>query len=746
MPQNIKITSLSMQMKFLSHPLRVALMAGVTLAYSPLLSLAEEAAAEGEGGVTQFEEIVVTANKREQSLRDVAMSVGVATGRDIANRGVSNLNELSISTPGLEMQELAPGFTRITIRGISPTPGTAATSGLYVDETPYVLTTSGQVDVGPDVRMFDIERVEVLRGPQGTLYGEGAMGGLVRVITNKPNLNEFEGAVQGQYYSYAHGSDGLTADAMVNLPIIENKLAVRATGYYRDDGGYIDDVYRNEPDLNDAKIAEGRISLRYQSENLTLDASIKHYDNDLGAIINSSDRNYETTFFVDTFSKDKYTIYNMTLDYDLGWANVVSSSSYFDREMAWRSDVSSVAILNIVNALYGGLTGGEPITGVITEGDWTMSAFTEELRLISNQDERLRWTAGLFYKNGQAEILTDAETIPAVPRTLFNNVVQPESEQYALFGEMEYDVTDKLHAVAGLRWFREEQRNSKRNLGDFAPVNIDINIPLTYESVQPRFSLLYDLSEDASVYGTISRGFRAGGVNSNVESVRVVPVELGGDPNVSATFNPESLWNYEIGVKGAWLDNKISANLSGFYMKWSGMQIRQNLLNPALTYLMNIGSAHSAGVELEFDVRPFTGFTASGGLQLLDAKVDEGREGFPKGDRLPNSITRKVTLRAEYEFPVTDLVSAFIRADYTNTGGSYSRVPNAEDLYSGGYDVVNMRVGVNVGQWKAELFADNIFDDFLPYEVSNPIGVGTGLPLFRSRAPRRLGVLLRVDF
>jgi len=702
-------------------------------------------AVEGaEDGLFEVEEIIITANKRAQSLQDVPTSVAAVTGGQVRNRGLQSINDLVV--PGLDIQERSPGFNRITIRGISPSPGTSATAGMYVDETPYVLTIGGQSDLGADVRLFDIERVEVLRGPQGTLYGEGAMGGLLRIIRNKPNISEFEGTVQGQYFDYAEGGDGFSTDFMVNIPIVADKLAVRATGYYREEDGYIDDVQRGLADINDTRIAAGRVSIRYQAENLTVDASVDVYDSDTGVWGINADKNYQTTFFADTYNKDHYAVYNLTWDYDFGWANLVSSSSYFDRNVDWVSDVSTAGIISLVNARLGGLTGGEPITGTVTNGIWSIEAFTQEVRLVSNADNRLRWTAGLFYKSGSGDILTTAETIPLVPANLFTNVVLPESKQYAVFGEIEYDITEKLHAVVGLRQFREEQKNSIFNDGAFVSIPIDVNIPLTYNTTQPRFSLLYDVNDNTTVYATISKGFRAGGVNPVFENARAADPAAGGDPDTPATFAQETLWNYEAGVKGAWLDNMIAANLSGFYMKWTDLQTRVNKSNPALNYNDNIGAAHTAGLELDMEFRPAFGLNFSGALQILDTEVDEGTASFPEGDRLSNAPKYKISLNGEYIVPVTADWSAFVRANYSKTGGSFANLPNAADEFSDSYEMVNLRLGIETAGLQIELFADNLLNAFLPYSARTVTGTGTGLPEFFIRPPRKIGLQIRKDF
>ena len=707
-------------------------------------SLAQDAAEDS----VALDTIIVTANKREQSILDVPTSIGVVTGAEIVERGLQSLDDVAIAMPGLEIRSSTVGFSNIAIRGIAPgQAGQSATSALYVDETPYNLSTAQLASNDtPDVRMFDIERVEVLRGPQGTIYGEGAMGGMIRVVTNKPNPDRFEGVVQGQYYNYDHGGDGFTTDAVVNIPLIDGKLALRAAGYYRNDDGYIDDVLRGLEDINSFSTGEARIGLRYIDENLTVDLSYLRYDNESDMYLVLSDEDYNTTQFTDTFVENSHDVYSATIEYDFGWANLVSASSYFDREQDYITDSSNPDNLALANfALASFLT--EPITAIIANGTGlSSSAFTQEIRLVSAADQRLRYTLGLFYKDSEGNFNITVDTTPSVPINLFNNVGIQEKEQYAVFGELEYDITDRLHVVGGLRWFREEQETTQTNDGAFSVSVIDVNIPLTYETIQPRFSLVYDVADDTSVYATVSKGFRAGGINQNIEAILVTPENLGGNPNVSPTFDEETLWNYEAGVKGVWFDGILSANFAAFYMDWTDLQTAVNFDNLALLYLENIASAHSAGIELEAVATPMEGLTISAGVQLLDAEIDDGAGVLPDGDELPGAVSEKFSIAAEYIFPIASGFDGFVRADYTNSDGSFLGLPNRPEEFSGGYEVTNARIGVERDGLRLEVFADNLFDEFLPSSTWPAVGTGTGKPTFFARAPRRIGVSVRQEF
>jgi iron complex outermembrane recepter protein len=726
----------------LSFMTAISVMSAMSL--SSIANAEENNTAEGK---YQLEEIIITANKREQSLLDVPTSIGVATGRDIANRGLQNLDDIAVSMPGITVAGSAPGVSGITIRGIAATAGSkAATSALYVDETPYALSMGGSApSFAPDVRMFDIERVEVLRGPQGTLYGEGAMGGMVRIVTNKPDTQDFEASVQTQYFDYSHGGDGYSTDFMLNVPLIEDRLALRATGYWRDEDGYIDDVYRDLEDINDFQASEGRVRLRYTGDQLTVDLSSDYYENEIGAFEAQSNQDYQATYFTDTFLRDRYLVHNLTVDYDFGWANLVSASSYFDRSLEYLSDFSTPTSVALANRVFADLV-DKPISAVIAPGDFETSAIIQELRLVSSGDQQLRYTAGLFYKKGDGNFLITANTIPSIPINLFNNNSRQESTQYALFGELEYDVTADFHAVLGLRWFREKQKNVQFNDGVFSKAPIDVDIPLEYKTIQPRFSLIYNLNEDSTIYATVSKGFRGGGVNAKAAAVRIAPLDLGGNPDVSDIFAEETLWNYELGLKGHWFDNRLSANLAGFHMEWSDMQFSINQGNAALSYTDNIGSAHSTGLELEVEANPLDGLTLTAGLQWIDPEVDDGSGIIPEGDRLMNAVTQKISVGIQYLFTLNQYADAYIRADYTDSEGAFSKLPNDASNFSGGFDVANMRLGLQGELWKTELFIENLTDSFLPHTSSDPLGVGTGQPMFLIRAPRKIGVLFRKDF
>ncbi len=655
------------------------------------------------------------------------------------------MNQLMLSIPGLNIKEQSPGYGQLTIRGISQEVGGAATSAIYIDETPLLVSIPGTDPVAPDIRMFDMERVEVLRGPQGTLYGEGALGGMLRFVAKKPNPTKFEGATSAEYFGFSHGGDGYSTDLMLNAPIFQDKLAVRVVGYYRDQDGYIDDIQLAKNDINDFDVFSGRVALRYLGEKMTVDVSGIRQSLHAGAVIQQANKEYEAITYTKTPQNDEYDSYNFTINYDLDDVQIVSSSSYLERRIDYISDVSSPDLLGLLDTFFGDFIGGQGFQSLsLFTDDQHFNSYTQELRLVSSSDSHFQWTLGAYYKNVNTLVHEDTATLPRIPINLFNAMTKTDIEQYAVFGEALFDVTERFHITAGLRWFHENQNNKFSNDGVFASPVIENEIPLTYKVWQPKLSLSYDINHNAMIYATVSKGFRSGGANSGSEVIRDLPVDQGGDPTASDTYGPEVLWNYEAGAKGSLFDGKVVGSLSVFYMKWSSMQLVGNPENPVFQYTDNIGSAHSQGVEMDATFKPLDRLSVQLGLQLLEAEIDDGSPDISKGETLVGAPTYKVSLSGEYVFPFSFGADGVLRADYTVSDGAYATLPNSSFPKTPDYDVLNLRASLDFDQWSVSLFAENVFDSFLPVEAS--INTKPGYQGYFILPPRRVGISVSARF
>lgn len=468
-------------------------------------ALAQTAPATPAGAI---ETVIVTAEKRSEKLKNVPESITALSGQEINRIGADSLETFANNVPGLQMQTFGPGQTRITIRGISPDEQTGVTAvSYYIDEIP--ITAAAQRSQ-PEVWLYDIDRIEVLRGPQGTLYGEGAMGGTIRILTNKPDTSDFEASALANVYSIDHGDVGYKADAMINVPIIKDMLALRVVVENRYNAGWITDTIESIPDptqsppnryvtsavdkdANHSRDSSVRAALRFTpTSKLTVDATY------LTNAINSNTTNigdvnaYNNVDLGLRPTKDVSELGNLTATYDFDDFNVTSASSYTSRRTA--SSLFQEPILLGSNAL----STFQELSPEHTE------TFTQEVRAVSDNSSPFRWTLGAYYRNGFDSSVTSATGfVPSagitVPIFGFNS--SENYNTYAGFGQAEYDFFDTWTGIVGARWFSESQ-----SLGP-APV-----IHRTTNGWTPLVTLRDKIDDDWMAYATFSEGYRPGGI------------------------------------------------------------------------------------------------------------------------------------------------------------------------------------------------------------------------------------------
>ncbi len=631
-----------------------------------------------------LEEIVVTATRRSVNVQDLAMSVRALSYRQLQEIGADDFADYVNLVPGLNYSERGPGESRIIIRGVASNTG-VSTVGLYLDELP--VQDQGR---NPDSKLFDVERIEVLRGPQGTLYGEGAMGGAIRIITNKADPSGFDAAADVSLYGVKGGGTSYALNGMVNIPLVENKLAVRVVGLYRDEAGYVDNVMLDQEDVNTNETTGARVTARLlATEDLTVTALFNYNKVETGGLfgIDPELDDLQQARVLEEPLDDSYNQYGLTIEYAFPWADLTSATSYFTRDVAF-----------VRNA------GGFAYVDVAADDE----IFAQEVRLVSSTESRFQWIAGLFYKESrykQTAFFID----PTFPEFLGGPVlVEDESssktEQMAVFGEVSYRLTDKLEATAGLRLFREKL--SGRTITSGIPLIFpngpeDISNKGDNDVVTPKFALSYDVSDDVLAYAIISKGYRQGGFNP--------PAELtGGAPE---TFEPDYTWNYELGAKTSWLDNRLVINAAIYYIDWKNLQVIPAFNPFQLRYVDNVGAAHSTGGELEIIARPLQGFEISASGNLTYAEIDVDTELGPEGSRLPRVPRHTFAVSASYEWPLTDNLNGTIRGSIQEVGKSYSQLDNDPVSLAPSYQTGDLRMGVEADNWSAHLYVKNIWDE-----------------------------------
>ncbi len=708
----------------------------------------------------QLEEIVVTAQKRRETARKIAGSIGVISGTEITDHHIENFEDITRTVPGVSFAaHNGPGQDNISIRGVASTVGNP-TVGVYLDEVP-IITQSGYVGQSQP-RLFDLDRIEVLRGPQGTLYGASSEGGTIRFITTQPNMDTYSAYVRSDVSGTVHGGPNTDQQMAVNIPIVPGKLAVRISGEFIDDSGYIDQYALDGRALKQGTNFERggvfHVTAKYQAtDDFTITPSFFFqtlHDGDAPTFIESLGV-YKQDKLVREWIDDTLYIPSLTLKKGLGFADVTSITSYFTRDVDRQADgtfFNSAAIAQFFldpaypqhQAQNDGILGVVPSPVLFEDRFHTL---TQELRIASNPG-RLRWVAGLFYSDqvwthNDYEVATgfsadfkkiygyDIDSDPvlnptAIPNLFNNDLVwhvydHNDITQYAAFGQIDFDILPTLHFSAGERYVYAKETFSEVGAGFFdiggaGTTGTPYTQSATFTAPTPKFSLVYDLSANASLYATIAKGFRLGGAttpNTNVSCVAGL-LQLG-YTNAPNTYGSDQLWSYEAGAKALLMNNRLSVNAAGYYIDWS--RIQQTITIPICggAFNSNVGDAVAYGGEFEARFRP----AAAPGLVIgLNAGAEHASITSTKnastaavGENVLFTPSWTASLVTNYSTDITDNVSGFIKADYDWTGpsnGSFQVTdPNYRDP---AYATLNANVGVEFGSWQAALYAKNLTD------------------------------------
>lgn len=719
------------------------------------------------------DEIIVTALKRNTSLQDTPISISAVTGEAIANSGVQSIADLNSSVPSLTFVDGGPSNRRVVIRGIQA--AGEPTVGTYYDETPVTGAIGAGNDAGgstPELRLFDVERVEVLRGPQGTLYGSGSMGGTLRVIYQKPTF-ETEGAVDASLSSTRYGGLNYEGSAMVNVPISDDKVAVRAVGFYRNANGFIDNTALNIKNINDQKSYGGRFLVRLTpTEALTIDAAayINRSRTDTNAWTLTSGK-FKSDALTRQPVTDDLELYSLTGNYDFGGVTLTGVVSYLHRDLDSVSDVSRfIRSTRTAAGCAARVSAGQPcsptqLTNYFALVDsqsssalfpqQTMKSWTAELRLSSDGSGPLNWTVGGFYSDRDTSVANPQSNADPVTGAIIEpqqiatvRFIDDSLRQVAAFGEFSYDVTDRFNLTVGGRYFRYDKDISGQTTIGSILVGAVVR-PLSFvdskeDGTAFKFNGSYKVTDDVLFYAEAAQGFRPGGANQVIGLAQ----EL-------TPYKSDSLWNYEIGLKNTLFDRKLFLNVDVFQIDWSDMQITGRTPNGAFAFITNAGKARVRGAELEATIRPFTGFTISGNASYVDAKLRENQANANvsapglKGDRIPYVPKFSAGVGAQYVWALTDTLSGFARVDGNTVGGSYSdfRPTGTFTRKVSAYQLVNARLGIEGpdNRWGAYLFVTNLFDDTAITRAQSS-AIAVGRTLVNSASPRTIGVNVRTKF
>lgn len=743
---------------------------------------AEASAPQGAG------EIIVTATRREGQVKDTPLAIAATTGAELVKSNVSTFQDLTFIQPALTVNNQGAASNQFIIRGILSDSG--ATTGFYLDEA--VITGAGNIAVSgdgkPGMRMLDVQRIEVLKGPQGTLFGTGALAGTLRIVTNKPSTDGVEGRVGGSVAKVEGGNWLKKIDGMINVPM-SDRIAIRAVGWGEFGGGYVDGHTglaqgTLRQNMNDRNIGGGRVQLLLKAtDDLKIIASASYQSLRVDGADNSTigrgtftgpyDNNQET---VQPYN-EKVQLYSLTAEQDVGFGKILAIGTYGKNKLERFTDTTPAGKAGLAgaNKAYCPATG--PVAGatcpiVAHALDFsTLQDFkdwTAELRFASEFSGPLQLVTGLYYERDEAfarrstlraddvtgEIpcigLDDCTTLGLRNKVYYAQNYQIVVKQWAAYGQVDYDITSKLRATAGIRYYEARQ---SRKTDDIETVNGGLAQVITTPVYGPvnkvkesspsyNFSLLYKATDDLTIYARAASGFRIGGVND----AAAIAAQSG--VTIPAGYGSDTLWSYELGAKGNLFDRKLYAEFTVYQMDWTNMQVSARDATTALRYFINAGKVRIRGAELNLNYKDGP-FSANLGGTYTDAKLTQdlpavvlaaGVFGY-KGDRVPRVPHWSIAGQAEYEVPVGN-AKGYIRGNFTYRSSSFYNW-NAQNTFQAtipSYVMFGAAMGARFGKADVALFVENLGNKAAIYGY----GFTTGNQLAFVAQPRTIG--LKVNF
>lgn len=763
----------------------------------PIELLAQNASSGAEvSGSDQLSEILVTAEKRESTVQKTPISITAISGSQLETLGLTDENSALKEVPGVSMRTQGPGQTEFEMRGLNSGGGQSPTVGFYIDETPvspFANASGGKFVIDPD--LYDLNRMEVLRGPQGTLYGAGSMGGTVRLITNLPDTTAFHASGEASGSGTYHGGGNEAENVMLNVPLIQDQLALRIVQSYKHDDGFIDRVVLSDfplptnGGLTRGAVEDSPVETTHHGAN-TLDLNgaratllwtpndsltvqplfmFQHLSTGGESTIDNPPGNrlvnYQP-FDVNEPSYDDFRIGSLLVGYDLSHAvKLTSTTSYWTRNQMKIED-GSEELQDVLELTEGVPLGFTPQTGGIGANAWQeydqSKQFSSEFRATSEGDAPLQWTVGGFYGHFESIFTQNANAFggaAALGTTHLLYIYNPlHLSQEAAFADLTYAVTPSFKANVAVRYYHYSSQFDTVSNGFFGPNGAggpDATSHATQDSsgANPKLDLSYQPSANLTVYGTISKGFRPGGGNFQIavegnpeaDACRAALNALGRS-SAPLTYQSDSLWNYEVGEKARLLDDKLSVNVSVYHDDWRHVQ-RNIVLSCGYFYTDNAGRVNSNGAELEVAAAVTSGLQFTEALDYSHSVyADNSLEaGVTKGQFLPSVPQWTSATRIFYTQQLGNNMKlvATVTNNYTDSTNdvltAFNRLPP--------YDVVGARVGVGPDKWRATLFVDNLTNKLALLTDINPVSLS--VPTFNRVAvnqPRTIGIDLSFNY
>jgi len=749
----------------------------------------------------EIQQVTITAQRRATLLQDTPISVQAISAQQLDNEGIRSIDDLTRVMPGVTFTRSATSATgnyndedsEFTVRGIYSSAG-ASTTGVYIDDTPIQTRHLSFGSVAPFPALFDLDRVEMLRGPQGTLFGAGSEGGAIRFIQPEPSLNDDSLYVHTEVASTKNGAPSYEAGAAAGIPLVTDVVGLRLSVSDRRDGGYVDRVSvdpvtnavigTTETNANWEDTFTMRAALKIAtSKDTSVIASVYHQElklNDTSAywegISDPANGQFLNGNAQPDTSHDPFTLWTVKVNSDFGWSKLTSSTSYFTRDQSGFSDYTQFMGTVYLDNPYpsGPNSAGGVGSAYFTD---TQRNVIEELKLQSTDPKaKLNWVAGLFLSRqdeNSNELITDpgvmnALGIPTFPGLapgvmLYQNPFRAIDKQVALFGQTDLSLTDTVKLTTGLRVANIRSTGEEYFSGPMVgPTPSSITSTLSETPVTPKFGLSWQPDAEDMYYVSAAKGYRVGGINPNLGVVCAADLQNLGLSSAPETYKSDSLWSYEVGSKNSYLNRSLQIDSSAFYVDWKNIQQSVYLPDCGDNFAANLGSAISKGADTSIRYKPVASL-----LLTLDAAYTNARytqtviagsngTGSPivtKGDFL-TTTPWNFTLAADYKVPGYDDMKPYLHADYQFNTRQQGQTPG-QDPNNGGYDpnaidapetkIMAVRVGARWNGWDGSLFINNLFNSE-PEIVHQHDTTASPLYFDRSWRPRTIGLTVNYRY
>lgn len=697
--------------------------------------------AAAQDRVNVDEVITVTATRREELLVEVPVSLTVLRTEDTLRAGISDINALADFVPNLQATDGgAPGSGNLIIRGIYA--GGAPTVGTYINDVPYGGVVGGfAASLALDASLYDLDRIEILRGPQGTLFGAGAVGGVVRYVTKEPNLEEWDGYAFGDISTTKDGGENFLVRGRLSAPVVQDKLAVSVSGYYESSGGFIDNPFLMQEDVNDHNFWGGRLDAKWKpAENVTIVAAVMHHEADYDGVgYETFDPTTGLPLFgdlqteIETPRTLNFDLYSLTGDIDFGFATLRSITSFQNARFVNSTDITAT-FGPIADTLA---PDGAPHTVGFNSGD-DSDRFTQEFQLTSQTEGPLEWIVGAYYTKQESSSFQVALPMPA-DVDLIDLDTALDYEEIALFGNLTYNITQQWDVTVGVRWADTNFTIAQVFTGALADPTLSGLENETDDSVLTwLFNTTYRVNDAVNLYGRIASGYRPGGANL---VINFMGMEFG-----QSSFEPDELWSYEAGIKGQILDGKATYDFGAYYIDWSDAQVVfTNVLGLAETSNAT-GGIRAFGLEASLAGELFENFivTATFALSDIELKEDEPLINAMEGEEIIGNPDVTASLAADYYFNFGP-VRTNVGATWRHTGSYTSNFMNSPSGFfdNPSYSQFDLRLGAQIEQVAVNLYVTNVGNSSAYQTIfAQAPTFAYGVPL----RPRTFGINGRFEF